>query len=120
MSDKKFITIKVERHQNREMNKSVIQLNVKKKINFITHTDSKEKNQILNNKIINNNNKFQEGKYILNLFIFILDTNNQIAMEKQLEIDFEATVKKLEVILNKKKKGWKMLQKLKTKKKLKE
>ena len=32
MSDKKFITIKVERHKNREINKSVIQLNVKKKL----------------------------------------------------------------------------------------
>ncbi len=48
MSDKKFITIKVERHRNRERNKSIIQLNVKKKINFITHADSQEKNQILN------------------------------------------------------------------------
>ena len=44
-----------------------------------------------------------EGKYILILIIFILDTNNQITMEKQQEVDVEATVKKIEVILNKKK-----------------
>jgi len=51
-----------------------------------------------------------EGKYILLiLFIFILDTNNQITMEKQLKVDIEEKIKKIEFILNKKKIGWKIL-----------
>ena len=44
------------------------------------------------------------GKYILILFIFILDINNQLTMEKQLKIEAEERVKKMKVILNKKKK----------------
>ena len=44
-----------------------------------------------------------EGKYILLiLFIFILDTNNQITMEKQLKIDVETKIKKIHSILKKK------------------
>ena len=103
MSDKKFIITKVGGQQNREGNKSVIQLNIKKKIDSISQTDSQEKSQILINDLIYNNNKLHEGKYILLiLFIFILDTNNQITMEKHLEVDVEAKIKKIEIILNKK------------------
>ena len=104
MSDKKFIITKVGGQQNREGNKSIIQLNIKKKIDSISQTDSQEKSQILINELNYNNNKLYEGKYILLiLFIFILDTNNQITMEKQLKADIEEKIKKIESILNKKK-----------------
>ena len=54
MSDKKFIITKVGGQQNREGNKSIIQLNIKKKIDSISQTDSQENNQILINNLIYN------------------------------------------------------------------
>ena len=42
MSDKKFIITKVGGQQNIESNKSAIQINIKKKIDTISQTDSKK------------------------------------------------------------------------------
>ena len=105
MPNKKFIITKVGGQQNIESNKSAIQINIKKKIDTISQADSQEKYQILINNLIYNNNKLNEGKYILILFIFILDTNNQMKMEKQIEVNVEAKIQKIEAILNKKKIG---------------